>query len=58
MTEISRFQAMSGCSACKHAAEADEKGVLAVNLGASFWCRVFDKAVQTKDGATCERWEN
>lgn len=58
MAEISRFQAMTGCSACQHAADADGQGVSAGSYGASFWCRVLERPVQTRDGATCERWEN
>lgn len=57
MTDLSKFQQMSGCGACKNAAQEDPDGKTAASYGASFWCKEFSKPVQVKDGATCEKWE-
>lgn len=56
MVEISKFQQMNGCSACKHAAEKDPEGQPASQLGASFYCLHFGKPVETKDGSACPAW--
>jgi hypothetical protein len=57
MAEITKFQQMNGCSACKHAAEKDPSGTAAATLGGSFWCGEFSKTVNSKDGAECPKWE-
>jgi len=57
MAEISKFQEMNGCSACKHAADEDGEGKSAAAHGASFWCKNFSKAVDSKDGSACSAWE-
>jgi hypothetical protein len=57
MGEISKFQQMNGCSACKHTAGADGEGKPAVSYGKSFWCTKLSKGVDSKDGAECTDWE-
>lgn len=57
MAEITKFQEMNGCSACKHAAEQNPEGKSAAALGGSFWCTHFNKAVNSKDGSACTSWE-
>jgi hypothetical protein len=57
MAEVTKFQAMNGCSACKHAAQTDPDGRSPAEEGKGFWCQVLGKAVDSKDGAQCEKWE-
>ncbi len=57
MAEITRFQTMNGCAACKHTTEADPQGKQAAAYGKSYWCRPLAKPVDAKDGAQCPSWE-
>lgn len=57
MAEVTKFQSMNGCSACKHIAPADKDGKPASDFGKGFWCKQFEKPVDSKDGAQCEKWE-
>lgn len=57
MAEITKFQEMNGCSACKHAADTSSDGKPASSYGKGFWCNQFGKAVDSKDGASCSSWE-
>jgi len=57
MPEITKFQAMNGCSACKHADEKDPQGQSAASVGKAFWCKQLKKAVETREGAACPAWE-
>lgn len=57
MAEISKFQQMNGCGACKNAMQKDADGKDASSYGAAFWCGKLSKPVQVKDGASCEGWE-
>ncbi|MBU2591148.1 MAG: hypothetical protein KKC21_03900 [Nitrospinae bacterium] len=56
MAEISKFQAMNGCSGCK---QADGSAPQGEDISeADFWCSIFKKAVITKDGCSCPSWES
>jgi hypothetical protein len=57
MAEVTKFQMMNGCSACKHAAPADKDGKTAASYGKVFWCKLLEKPVDAKDGTQCEKWE-
>ena len=57
MAEITKFQEMNGCSACKHTSEKDPEGKDAASYGANFWCKAFGKPVNSKDGSACPSWE-
>jgi len=57
MAEITKFQEMNGCSACKHTSEKDAEGKDAASYGANFWCNHLGKPVNSKDGAACPSWE-
>jgi hypothetical protein len=57
MAEVTKFQSMNGCSACKHTAPVDKDGKPASDFGKGFWCKQFEKPVDSKDGAQCEKWE-
>ncbi|MDH4231660.1 MAG: hypothetical protein OEW04_06475 [Nitrospirota bacterium] len=57
MPEITKFQEMNGCSACKHASEKDPQGKSAAAYAAGYWCNVLNKAVNSKDGCACPSWE-
>jgi len=57
MSDLSKFQQMSGCGACKKAAQVDGGGKTAASYGAAFWCNQLSKPVQVKDGSTCQSWE-
>ncbi len=57
MAEITKFQEMNGCSACKHAAQQDSGGKPASSYGTGFWCKKLNKGVNSKDGASCQSWE-
>lgn len=56
MAEVTKFQEMNGCSACKHAAPADGDGTAASSYGKGFWCKPLGKPVDSKDGARCGTW--
>jgi hypothetical protein len=51
------FQSMNGCSACRHASGSDPSGAPAAVLGKGFWCTLLARAVDSKDGAECPKWE-
>ncbi len=57
MAEITKFQQMNGCSACKHAAQSDPQGKSAAEYGKGFWCNKLSKAVDSKEGSNCSEWE-
>ena len=57
MAEITKFQKMYGCSACKHASDTDPTGKPASAQGKGFWCKSLGKPVDSSEGAACEKWE-
>ncbi len=56
MAEVTKFQEMNGCSACKFAAQADKGGKPASSYGKGFWCNSLEKPVDPKEGAQCQTW--
>ncbi len=56
MGEPTAFQRMNGCSACKHARDADPSGTPAAIHGKAYWCTPLAKPVDARDGAACPSW--
>ncbi len=56
MPEITTFQKMNGCSACKHAADKDPAGTPAAAHGKGYWCTNDAKLVDSRDGTACPGW--
>ncbi len=57
MAEITKFQQMNGCSACKYTAGKDPEGNSTSTYGKGFWCSSLNKAVDSGDGVACASWE-
>ncbi len=56
MADLTKFQQMNGCSACKNSAPQDPSGKPASTYGKGFWCKKQGKAVDSKDGGSCPDW--